>query len=156
MFLGSTPSCARDWCSRTEQQAGHLVRPFSLQAIQVLNPDFSMYTLWPPSQTSQTTNLSPPQESHPLGSTTGSPWINIFSSPRSWSCLISSAPPMYLPPMKTKGRLRFLHPIIPCNSSSDWASMDTSRSSMGTRNPRRMDLMARQSSKVLRTTRRLV
>ena len=141
---------------RTVEQEGHPIRPFSLQATQVLNRHLSMYTLWLPSHSSHTTNLSPPQDSHPLGSTTGSPWISLVSSPHSFSRRISSAPPTHLPPMKTIGRLRFLHPTIPCSSSRDCASIATSRSSIGTRNPRMMDRTVLQSSKVLRTTRRLV
>ena len=90
------------------------------------------------------------------GSTAGKPWTIFLSSPVSWSWRISSAPPTYLPPMKTLGNVNFLWPRICCNSLRNPESMDRSRSSIETRNPRRIDRTALQSSNVRRTTRRLV
>lgn len=137
------------------EQEGHLIRPFSLHAVQILKPVFSLYTLRLPSQFSQSMNLYPPHSSH-TPAATGNPPSSFFSSPVSCNCLISSAPPTYLPPMKTLGKLSFFLPKIPFNSSKNPASIDRSRSSTFTRNPRKIDRTVLQSSKVLRTTLRLV
>lgn len=104
-------------------------------------------------------NLWPPQTSQVPGFAGGSPSTNFFSSPASWSCLISSAPPMYLPPMKTRGSVSFLFsrtPRIVFSSSMNLQSIERSRSSIDTRKLRRIAWTSLQSSNVRRTTRRLV
>lgn len=105
-------------------------------------------------------NLYPPHTSHVPGSAgRPSPSTYFFSSPVSLSRRISSAPPKYLPPIKTRGRVSFAFsewPRILCSSSMNPWSIDRSRSSTTTRKPRKMDRTVLQSSNVERTTRRLV
>lgn len=66
---------------------------------------------------------------------------------------------MYLPPMKTLGRVNLdlsEWPRIFCSSSMNLESIIRSRSSIATRSPRRINRTVLQSSKVRRTIRKLV
>lgn len=135
------------------------MRPFSLHNVQLLKPVLSLKHLWLPSQSMQTKNPCPPHVSHVSSSAGGRLSMYFLSSPLSWRQSTSSAPPMYLPSMKTLGSINFdfsVRPKILWSSSVNRASIDRSRSSIGTRNARRIDRTDLQSSNVDRTTRKLV
>ncbi|KAJ0622343.1 hypothetical protein HanIR_Chr01g0018931 [Helianthus annuus] len=140
------------------------MRPFSLHSTQVVNPPSSNGHLWLPLHSSHKVNRNPPQISHTPGATAGKPDINFFNSPISCSSTISSAPPIYLPPIKTFGNDTLLSSLLPCPicaiifriSSKNDESINRSRSSIGTRNPWRIDRTVRHASNVDLTALRLV
>ena len=141
------------------EQWGHLTKPFSLHVEQDRNPIFSEYILWLPLQSAQRINLYPPHVSHVPGFFGGNPEISFFNSPFSWSLIISSDPPTYLPPMKTLGNVSCSLSFNPRSSrSSDMnpKSIIKSLSSITTWNPWSIAITARHASNVGRTTRRLV
>ena len=141
-----------------QEQEKHLIRPLSLQAVHVLNPPFSAYTLRAPEHSPHSTNLWSPHTWHcRRESAAGNPSRSFLSSPLSCSHLTSSAPPTYLPLIKTRGRVNPLtRPVTRRSSRRKPESIDTSRSSKATLNPLRMERTVLQSSNVARTTRRLV
>lgn len=142
-----------------QQQRGHLIRPFSLHAAhERRTPILCEKILWLPLQSAQRINLYPPHVPHVPVLAGGTPCSSFFSSPISFSCNTSLAPPMYRPPMNTLGRATTFSfdPSLPRSSDMKPVSMETSRSSISTRNPCKMESTVRQASKVDRTTRRLV
>lgn len=142
-----------------DEQSGHLIRPFSLHAVHDRNPIFSENTLWLPLHSAQSINLYPPHVSHVPGFLWGTPETSFLSSPISWRYLTSSAPPTYLPQMKTLGNVSSSAGFNPSSSRSSEMkpkSIAKSLSSTTTWKPCNIDMTARHASNVGRTTRRLV
>lgn len=147
------------------EQVGHLIRPFSLHAVHERRspPNFCEKILWLPLHSPHRINLYPPHVPHVPDAGGGSPSTIFFSSPISFKRNTSSAQPTYLRPMNTAGNVTFspendviFIPSLSRSSDMKPGSIDTSRSSMATRKPCRMERTARQASNVVRTTRRLV
>ena len=139
-----------------QQQRGHIIKPFSLQLRHLLYRPSSAMTLWLPLQLKQSTNLIPPHPSQgPLVLSTGTLLKSGLSFPCSCSPNTSSAPPMYLPLMKSLGGTAFPSKILH-NSSLNSKCIETSLSQYSTRKLSRRKRMLLQPSKVFRIPRSVV